>query len=65
MITLSWNYRGLGNLRTIHDLCRMVKYKKPSLVFLKETKLCRKKMESIHVKLGFANVFVVDCVGKS
>jgi exonuclease III len=64
MNILSWNCRGLGNLRTVHDLRRMVKEKKPNLVFLMETKLRQKQMESIRVKLGFKNVFVVDCIGK-
>jgi exonuclease III len=65
MIILSWNYRGLGNLRTIHDLRRMVKEKNPNLVFVMETKLQKNKMEGIRMKLGFDNMFVVDCVGKS
>jgi exonuclease III len=64
MIILSWNCRGLGNFRTIHDLRRMVKEKKPNLVFLMETKLQKSKMEGIRIKLGFDSMFVVDCVGK-
>jgi hypothetical protein len=43
----------------------MVNEKTPNLVFLLETKLCQKKMEIIHINLGFHNMFVVDCVGKS
>jgi hypothetical protein len=43
----------------------MVNEKKPNLVFLMETKLCQKKMEIIRIKLGFHNMFVVDCVGKN
>ena len=35
------------------------------MVFLMETKLKREKMEVIRHKLGFPNLFVVDCVGKS
>ncbi|XP_059431636.1 uncharacterized protein LOC132165159 [Corylus avellana] len=65
MNIISWNCRGLGNLRTVHDLCRMVKEKRPSMVFLMETKLRKVKMEVIRYKLGFSNLFVVDCVGKS
>jgi hypothetical protein len=64
MNVLSWNCRGLGNLRTVRDLCRMVKEKRPALVFLMETKLRRKKMEFVRMKMGFPNMFVVDCVGK-
>jgi exonuclease III len=64
MNILSWNCRGLGNPWTIRDLCQLTKEKNPSLVFLMETKLRRKKMELIRCKLGFKNLFVVDCVGK-
>ena len=64
MNILSWNCRGLGNLRTIRDLCLLIKEKRPSLVFLMETKLRSKKMDLIRCKLGFNNLFVVDCVGK-
>jgi hypothetical protein len=44
----------------------MVKNKKPNLVFLMETKIRNnKKMEKIRSKLGFENMFVMDCVGKN
>jgi hypothetical protein len=65
MIILSWNCRGLGNPRTVQDFCQMVKEKRPNLVFLMETKLRKQKLEIIRSKLGFENMFVVDCVGKS
>jgi hypothetical protein len=65
MTILSWNCRGLGNLRTVHDLCQMVKEKRPWMVFLMETKLRKEKMEVIRCKLGFSCMFVVDCVGRS
>jgi exonuclease III len=65
MKTLSWNCQGLGNPRTVRELCRLVKEKKPDLVFLMETKLNNKKLETIRVKLGFQNAFGVDSVGKS
>jgi exonuclease III len=65
MSILSWNCRGLGNPRTVRELCHLVKYKKPSLVFLMETKLRKQKMEIIHSKLGFTGLLMVDCVGRS
>lgn len=43
----------------------MVKEKRPNLVFLMETKLRRNKMENTLINLGFANMFVVEYVGKS
>jgi exonuclease III len=65
MRILSWNCRGLGNLRTVRDLFRVVKEKCPSLVFLMETKVRKEKMDLIRYKLGFPNMFVVDCMEKS
>jgi hypothetical protein len=65
MRILSWNCRGLGNPRTERDLCLLVKEKCLILVSLMETKLRKEKMELIHCKLGFKNLFVVDSVGKS
>jgi hypothetical protein len=35
------------------------------MVFLMETKLRKTKVELVRHKLGFPNLFVVDCVGKS
>jgi hypothetical protein len=43
----------------------MVREKRPMMVFLMETKLRTQKMEIIHYKMGFSNLFVVDSVGKS
>jgi exonuclease III len=65
MRILSWNCRGLGNPWTVRDLCRLVKEKKPAMVFIMETKLLARKLESIKIKVGFTNLFGVDNVGKS
>jgi ribonuclease HI len=65
MNIISWNCRGLGNPRSVQDFRRLVKEKRPNLVFLMETKLRKYKLENIRVKVGFTNMFVVDCVGKS
>jgi exonuclease III len=65
MNIISWNCRGLGNLRTVRELHRMVKQKKPILVFLMETKLRHDRMEAIRRKLEFPNMLAVDCIGKS
>jgi exonuclease III len=65
MSIISWNCRGLGNLRSVRELCRLVKQKKPILVFLMETKLRKEKMENVRCKLGFSSMFVVDSVGRS
>jgi exonuclease III len=65
MILLSWNCRGLGNPRAIRDLCRLVRDKRPTFLFLMETKSSKSKMEFLRVKLGFDGLFVVDPVGRS
>jgi exonuclease III len=65
MSLMSWNCRGLGNPWTVRDLCQMVKEKRPVMVFLMETKLRHNKMERVQCKLGFWNMLVVGCVGKS
>ncbi|XP_042952171.1 uncharacterized protein LOC122289257 [Carya illinoinensis] len=63
MKTLSWNCRGLGNPRTVQDLCHMVEDKKPSVVFLMETKLRKTKAESLRRRLKFEGCMVVEAVG--
>ncbi|GLT62551.1 hypothetical protein SLA2020_351810 [Shorea laevis] len=37
MSLLSWNCRGLGNSRTVRNLCQMVEDKRPTILFLMET----------------------------
>ncbi|XP_059450950.1 uncharacterized protein LOC132181728 [Corylus avellana] len=54
--------RGKGEVR---ELCRMVKEKRPKLVFLMETKLPIQRMERIKVQAGFESNFVVNNVGRS
>jgi hypothetical protein len=65
MIAISWNFRGLGNPQTVKDLRRLVKAKRPTMIFLMETKLRQIKMEKIICTLGFNNLLVVDSIGKS
>lgn len=65
MSILNWNCWGLGNPRTVWDLHCFVKSKKPGVVFLMETKMRMNKMELIKFKMGFQNMFVVDCVRRS
>jgi hypothetical protein len=65
MMLLSWNCRGLGNPGAVRELCQLVKDKKPTLLFLMETKSRQPTMEGIRVRLGFEGLFVVDPVGRS
>jgi hypothetical protein len=65
MIILSWNCRGLGNPQIVQFLRRLVKMKKPQLVFLMETRLQQNKADQVRSNLGFDNCFVVGSRGKS
>lgn len=65
MSLLSWNCRGLGNLRTVRDLHNLVKDKKQSFLFLMETLSKKNQLEKVRSRLGFDGLFVVDPVGKS
>ena len=65
MNLLSWNCRGLGNPTVVRDLCQLTKEKKPTILFLMETKCRRHKMEYLWVKMGFDCMFVVDPIGRS
>ncbi|KAJ0111527.1 hypothetical protein Patl1_02330 [Pistacia atlantica] len=65
MICFSWNCRGLGNPRTVHELHHWVKIKCPDFVFLIETKCNRNKLEIIRNKIEFSCSFVVDSRGAS
>ena len=47
MILLSWNCRGLGNLRTVKALEKVVKKEDTNIVFLMETKSNREWMEQV------------------
>lgn len=42
-----------------------MKEKRPTLVFLIETKLRRNKIELIRCKLRYTGLFAVDCIGRS
>ena len=62
MSTLSWNYRGLGNPRSVQELVDLVSTKKPKLVFLMEIKVGRLQVDRVRNKLQYEGSFVVDSV---
>lgn len=64
MNLLSWNWRGLGIPRTVHDLYLMVRDEKPTIVFLIEIKSNRRNVKDVKTRVGFEGCFVVDLVGK-
>lgn len=65
MIFLSWNCRGLENFRTVHALNDLVRDHKPSVLFLIKTLSVASRIEEMRVRLGFANSFSVDRVGRN
>lgn len=65
MNVLSWNCRGFGNPRAIRNLYRLVKDKKPAILFLMETKCSKNKMETVRIRMGFEGLFVVEAKGHS
>ncbi|KAJ0095078.1 hypothetical protein Patl1_15890 [Pistacia atlantica] len=64
MKTLCWNARGLGNPRGIRNLCDLVKWEGPDVLFLQETRLSVHNMEKCKYKIGFSNCFAVSAIGR-
>ncbi|XP_040994390.1 uncharacterized protein LOC121240940 [Juglans microcarpa x Juglans regia] len=65
MKCLTWNCRGLGNLRTVRELHFLVKQKGPNILFLIETKSSREGTEQIRNSIGFDRSFTVNAKGSS
>ncbi|XP_073019494.1 uncharacterized protein [Primulina eburnea] len=63
MSCLAWNVRGLGNHRAIRELRRLIVEKKPSLVFLSETKMTANKSKNWRDIWGCTGCFTVDSQG--
>lgn len=64
MISVSWNYRGLGNPQKVRALKELKKNEDPNWVFLSETKRTASEWQRLRVKSGFTNCFPVDCQGR-
>lgn len=65
MSCTSWNCRGLGNLRAIRALKRLVLFKDPIVIFLCETKSSREHRGKLKSQLQFQYVFMVPSSGCS
>ncbi|XP_042961719.1 uncharacterized protein LOC122296220 [Carya illinoinensis] len=65
MSLLVWNYRGLGNPRSVRILSKLVKEKGPLLVFLVENKCSKQRMEVVRRSLKMDGCFDVESVGMS
>ncbi|KAA3486891.1 BEACH domain-containing lvsC [Gossypium australe] len=63
MKILSWNVRGLGQSRTVRRLKNKLRHIQPQILFLMETKVTSKRMESIRRRCGFTNGIDVDTIG--
>ena len=64
MISLGWNCRGLGNLRTVRVLGELVQRWNPKINFLLETKIKKNAMEKIMEKINFVNGLIVPRKGR-
>lgn len=65
MNSLAWNCRGVGNSRTVQDLCGLVKSLHPKLVFLSETRMSASRVSNLRWRLGFRNCISVSSDGMS
>lgn len=65
MNTLAWNCRGLGNPRTVRDLCGLVRLHHPKIVLLSKTRMCENRSGNLRFKLGFRNSLAVGSNGLS
>ncbi|CAM8991132.1 unnamed protein product [Rhodiola kirilowii] len=65
MKALAWNCRGLGHPRSVSELTESVRFNRPDLVGLQETKIEERKLAAIQKRLGFKNGFVVPRQGLS
>lgn len=64
MSILSWNYRGLGQPRTVQELVCLVHTYRPKIVFLSETRRCEEKVRRIRWRIGLRHCFTHDGKGK-
>ena len=65
MSAICWNYRGLGNPRTVDTLQKSVLEEDPTLVFLMETKFTVEEMDGIKHKLERSQGMIVPSVRRS
>ena len=65
MNILSWNCRGLGNLRAETVLSHLVRDKAPQVLFLMETKQIVDEMRRIQADLHYRSMLVVLCIRRA
>ena len=55
----------LGNPRTVHELCNLVKLHHPKLFFLSETRMSANRVKNLRWKLGLKNCLAANSDGLS
>ncbi|CAO2034704.1 unnamed protein product [Urochloa humidicola] len=65
MNLLAWNCRGMGNSRTIQELCDFVQSHRSKIVFLSETRMCANRVSNLRWRLGLRNCLSVGSTGLS
>jgi hypothetical protein len=65
MKIVAQNWRGLGNQPSVRSLLELQRAEDPDILFLSETKLMEKEVESLRLKLQMAHMEVVECKGRS
>ena len=65
MKIIAWNCRGLGNSLAIRSLLNLQRKENPDILFLSETKMDERRIESLRCRLGLTNLVVKDYKGKS
>lgn len=64
MSIISWNCRGFSSSSTVKELKEVSRKVKPHIVFLKETKVCSRRMERVRRRsFDFEKSMYVDPVG--
>ena len=65
MKCIAWNYRGLGNPRTIRAFRELIRKEDPHVIFLSETKLHANKLDRLKLLCRMNKCFGVDIKGRS
>ena len=65
MNVISWNCRGLGNVKAVPALKDLVRVYKPDIVILNDTLVHNNKIAGLCYSLSFDNHFSVDRIGRS